>query len=199
MYKYLHPEKVKIIYEELGEEAGTQQLLELLKSHHKETYEHCLRVAKLSIDLALENGLPADITMTIGKAALLHDFGKSKINKKLLTKPGPLNSTERFVIDEHPRLGLSELKKHLSPEECKIIASHHDFEMKISLRKLFRGRAESYSAQIVAAADMYDALRFARSYKESYELGKVKKIMEGNFTGQKILIKQLANRKLKSV
>ena len=41
-----------------------------------------------------------------GIGALLHDIGKTRIPKEILTKPGPLTPEERAVINTHPVRGL---------------------------------------------------------------------------------------------
>ena len=208
MYKYQDRGRVLKIFEELKNQARTKAFLDVLKAHHNETYEHSLRVAQLSIDLALENRLPARIVKIIGKAGLLHDYGKSRIDERVLSKQGPLDPKEASMMKKHPRLGVVELEKYLSPETRKIIISHHEFkvvsyprvplERREGIRETTRERRGKYSisyfTQIVAAADMYDALIFPRSYKEGYPVEKVKSIMTEQFIGKPILINQLTKK-----
>lgn len=211
MYRYRNQKQVLAVFDMLRKERGTKKYLDVLKTHHKDTYEHSLRVAKLSIDLALEHRLPLQIVKTIGRAALLHDFGKHLIDEKILSKSGPLDKKELSLMNRHPRLGITELKKFLSPVAKKIIISHHEFKAKPyprsfadrreSIRPVWHERRKIISrdplAQIVAAADMYDALSFPRSYKERYHLDKVRHIMIEEFAGQPSLIEELSKRPVK--
>ncbi len=180
MYIYRYSEKVETLIEELKGEEHTANFLEILKTHHHDTFAHSVRVAKLSIDLALENGLSIEIVRVIGHAALLHDFGKTKIDKKILSKPGPLNWWEKLILKWHPRLGLLELRNAVSREIGAIIVSHH--------------RPIGVMTEIVAAADMYDALSSPRAYKDGFDLDKVETIMSQQFAGRPILISQLTKR-----
>ncbi|OHA91614.1 MAG: hypothetical protein A2758_00690 [Candidatus Zambryskibacteria bacterium RIFCSPHIGHO2_01_FULL_49_18] len=176
-YLYRHPEKVETLIKELQKEDHTASFLEVLKTHHHDTFAHSIRVAKLSIDLALENNLPIKVVRVIGHAALLHDFGKTKIDRKILSKSEPLNWWEKLIMKWHPQLGLSELRGVVSQEIRVIIASHH--------------RPIDAMTEIVSAADMYDALSSPRAYKDGFDLEKVEAIMLEQFSGKKILIDQL--------
>ena len=211
MYKYRNLKQVLLIFGKLTREEHIKKSLLILKLHHLETHEHSLRVAKLSIDIALENKFTIRIVKTIGRAALLHDFGKSHIDTKILSKDGPLDAVELSEMTKHPRLGIIELKKFLSPEARKIIISHHEFKAKPYPRKPAERRQSERAVrterrkknlidsftQIVAAADMYDALSFPRAYKMSFPLDKVRDIMAVQFIGKSVLIKQLSDRPLK--
>lgn len=166
--------------EELMAEKCTKRFLEILKNHHEDTYHHSLRVAKLSIDLALDNSLPMKTVKLIGHAALLHDFGKSKIDPKILSKCEPLTQLEKLMMEKHSRVGAQELKRHLPKKARKIIVSHHN-----PMHRL---------AQIVSAADMYDALSSPRAYKEAFDFDKVFEIMNLQFMGRKTFIHQLTSR-----
>ncbi|MEN7982386.1 MAG: hypothetical protein ABFQ65_02980, partial [Nanoarchaeota archaeon] len=48
-------------------------------------------------------------------------------------------------------------------------------------------------AQIIAVVDMFDALSNKRVYKEKFPDEKVRKILEEEFTGNKIYIEQVIN------
>lgn len=166
--------------EELTSQKCTKKFLSILKNHHEDTYHHSLRVAQLSIDLALDNSLPLKTVKLVGEAALLHDYGKSKIDSKILSKCDSLTQLEKIIMERHSRIGEMELKRCIPKKARKIIATHHKPTHKL--------------AQIVSAADMYDALSTPRSYKEAFALDKVIEIMHAQFAGKKIFIHQLYYR-----
>lgn len=211
MYKYRNRRQVLHIFEELRNRKHIKKFLDILRVHHRETYEHSLRVAKLSIDLAIENHFHLRIVKMIGNAALLHDFGKTRIDEKILSKNGPLDEKELSIMSKHPRLADAELKKFLPLDARRIIVSHHEFKAKPYPRKFLERREgirpvvrerrrrnliEAFT-QIVAAADMYDALTFSRSYKSGFPLERVREIMIDQFTGKPILIAQLVTREVR--
>lgn len=181
MYHYRHPEEVERIISELARHDYTAKCLRIIKSHHEDTHDHCVRVAKLSIDLALEHGLPEKTVRVIGCAALLHDYGKSRIDAKILSKPGTLTKLEILLVTTHSRIGAQELKKFLPKAARRIIDSHHH-------------PLGSLLAQIVSAADMYDALTFPRAYKKGFPMEKALAIMLEQFNGKRLLINQLSKR-----
>ena len=185
MYHYRHPRQTKGIFRQLSEQKNIQKFLFILRDHHEETYKHSLRVAKLSIDLALEHRFSMRVVKTIGHAALLHDFGKTRIDGKILSKCGKLTREEIKLMSRHPKLGLEELGKFSPLRVIKIVSSHHGYSPDDPL------------IQIVIAADMYDALSFPRAYKDAFPLEKVKGIMMKEFIGKPILIKQLSERPMK--
>lgn len=194
MYLYLNPEKVNKVSKELRRQALIKRCLKELKAHHPDTYYHSLRVARLSIDLAIENKLPMPTVKLLGKAALLHDYGKHRIDPEILSKEGGLDKRELEVMKEHPHMGMVELKKYISKQVGEIIACHHDFNTRSCNDQYGRTCNPTLLNQIVAAADMYDALCCPRSYKKAFAAEKVKNIMNEEFTGRPHLIEQLAKR-----
>lgn len=208
MYKFLFPQTTNGIFLFLTRINYIKRCLRNIKEHHPETYEHSLRVGKISIELALENRFSRRIILNVGKAGLLHDFGKCFIDKAILSKTGPLNEEELAIMKKHPKLGAIFLNELKSDMIKNIMLSHHEFkatpyprvnkERRSSLRyptKERRKNIESHElAQIVAVADMFDALAFPRSYKPSFEREKVYEIIGAQFTGNKNLIRQMSER-----
>lgn len=196
MYLYLNREKVGKVSSTLMKQPTIRRCLNELKKHHPDTYYHSLRVARLSIDLAIENKLPMPTVKLLGKAALLHDYGKHKIDPEILSKEGGLNKRELEIMREHPHVGMMELKKFISKQVGEIIACHHDFKTHTDHLSRYGTCNPTLVNQIVAAADMYDALCCPRAYKKAYGVEKVKTIMNEEFSGRRQLIDQLIRRPL---
>ena len=196
MYLYLNRERVEKIFKEIKRQVTIKRCLRELKRHHPDTYFHSLRVAKLSIDIAIENRLPLSAIKMIGKAALLHDYGKHRIPQEILSKASRLTEKEIEIMKEHPRIGMMELRKYISKQVGEIIVCHHEFKASPYPRHRQSGCHDTLINQIVAAADMYDALSFPRAYKKAYPAAKVKNIMTEEFTGRASLIEQLSKRLL---
>ncbi len=183
--------------------------LDRLKDHHDDSYEHSLRVALLAIDLAHENRLSDAEVRTVGYAGLLHDLGKVSIEASLLSKPTALNPEEREAVKYHPRFGLLQLTEGFFLKVKAVIAGHHEFQTGpfprsnddrrgIPREKSTDRREGNESVtrltQIVAIADMSDALASARSYKDGISQVKIREILNGQFTGDPKLIDQVLAR-----
>lgn len=195
MYLYLNRKAVDKISGRIRREALVRQCLRDLKAHHPETYYHSIRVCRLSIDLAIENKLPLKVVKTIGRAGMLHDYGKYKIDRNVLSKCGGLDEAELALMSEHPRLGMIALERFISKQAGEIIACHHNFKCTFK-KDPIQVCNPTLINQIVAAADMYDALCCPRAYKEAFGAEKVKGIMEKEFSGEQSLIDQLVKRPL---
>lgn len=109
-------------------------------------------------------------------ASILHDVGKVAIPDAILQKPGPLAPEERVIIQRHVAVGTSLLREAAAMVDrptylsmsVDVARHHHErFDGKGYPQGL-AGHAIPLSAQIVAIADVYDALRRARHYKKAW-------------------------------
>ncbi len=73
-----------------------------LKRFDQYTTTHACNVSVLAMGLAERLGLGREEVRSFGVAGLLHDLGKIRIPKEILTKPGKLSDEERAVIQAHP-------------------------------------------------------------------------------------------------
>lgn len=205
--KIFYPEST-VLVSKLIQEDKVRTLLEKLKSDQRSIYEHSLRVAVLSLDLGFENQLDQPDLTYLGYACLLHDIGKVSLPADLLSKKTVINSTDRTSLNKHARLGYLALES-FEPEIVKqIVVAHHEFQKipyprnGIDRRKAERstpGRRSNRSqvaelAQIVAAADMFDALTSQRSYKEALSKSDTETILRKQFTGDALYIDQVLRR-----
>lgn len=124
-------------------------------------------------------------------AAALHDIGKISVPDQVLQKPGKLTPEEYEIIKKHPteganiiKLALSNLEKDEYLEIAKDMAySHHERWDGKGYPKGLKGEEIPLSARIMAIADVYDALRSRRHYKEAFDVEKSCNIIkEGRFT-----------------
>ncbi len=135
------------------------------------TSAHCCNVAMLSMGLSDELGLSDADTRAIGTAALLHDIGKVRIPKEVLTKPGKLSAEERAIIETHPVEGARILAaRGLGHSLAAAVAYEHHiwFNGKGGYPKYRFPRETHFASRIVHVADIYDAICSIRPYRDPW-------------------------------
>lgn len=124
---------------------------------------------------------------TVSIASALHDVGKIAISEELLNKPGKLTEAEFEVMKTHSLIGaqmLDDLDVHqndpLIRTAYEICRWHHERYDGGGYPDGLCGDEIPVSAQIVALADVYDALTSNRVYKKAIPHEKaVSMILEG--------------------
>ena len=122
-------------------------------------------------------GLTSAQVDEISRAAALHDIGKIGIPDAILLKPGRLTPEEFEVMKTHTTIGCDILEKFRSEQTdedefyryCyEICRYHHERWDGKGYPDHLAGDEIPISAQIVAVADVYDALVSPRVYKSAY-------------------------------
>lgn len=120
-------------------------------------------------------GLTKEQVDEIARASALHDIGKIGIPDAILLKPGRLTPEEFEIMKTHTTIGCDILEKLRSNQSggfyqyCyDICRYHHERWDGNGYPDHLVGDEIPISAQIVAIADVYDALVSPRVYKSAY-------------------------------
>lgn len=131
------------------------------------TAGHSERVAMLARELAKKMGLSPPEVDDIYLGGLLHDVGKIGIPDNILNFPGRLSDEDMEVMRKHPRLGAEMMGSIKLPESVlRGILEHHERLDGAGYPHGHRDERLSVAGKILKVADVFDALRSKRQYKE---------------------------------
>lgn len=144
------------------------------------TRGHCDRVAYYSQQVALHMGMDKAIVKQLILAGQLHDLGKIGVDKKVLCKPGRLDSDEFDHIARHPIIAWHILKPALFLSNARdiIIVHHERFDGKGYPNGLLGNRI-CPAGKILAVADCYDAMTTNRPYRKHMDEKRALSIIKG--------------------
>ena len=140
--------------------------------HMKQLTELLLSELLQKTDMYHLDAAKRDLIVT---ASALHDIGKIAIPEEILNKPGRLTKEEFEIMKTHTTIGSEMLDKiegygdePLVRTAYAICRWHHERYDGRGYPDGLVGEQIPISAQIVALADVYDALVSKRSYKEAF-------------------------------
>ncbi|WP_042170788.1 HD-GYP domain-containing protein [Paenibacillus gorillae] len=147
-------------------------LVNLTSIHTTDAYlfQHTVNVAVLAGVLGIAKGYNRNQLEELGIGALMYDIGMSKVPQELLKKPGPLTKEERSIVENHTKDGFDILRKYhdISIVSAHCALQHHErYNGSGYPRGLQKDEIHMY-AQIVAIADVYDALTSPRPHRKRY-------------------------------
>ena len=142
-----------------------------LKEFDQYTTTHALNVSVLSMGLAEFMGLSAREVRAYGVAGMLHDLGKVRVPKDVLTKPGKLTPEEWALMRSHTVEGARLiLQSDQNLDVAALVAFEHHIMINGGGYPDRHFRCDCHKASVlVHVCDVYDALRTKRPYRDAWE------------------------------
>lgn len=135
------------------------------------TYVHQIRVSKIAERLSRDLGLSDFEIEGIRVAGLLHDIGKITLPSQILNKVGDLSQEEFALIKTHSCKGEEILNFLEFPWPVqKIVLQHHERLDGSGYPDGIPGSEQLFGAQIIAVADVTEAVMTSRPYREKLGL-----------------------------
>jgi len=164
------------------QQVSIETIANMVESYDDETGTHVKRIENYTTvminRLAKIEEFDEEFIQAVPFASILHDIGKLMVPKDILTKPEKLTTEEFTIIKTHAALGGEVLKKanltfrkNFNKDSYLKIASdiamyHHEKWDGSGYPEGLAGCEIPIAARIVSIADVYDALRSKRVYKD---------------------------------
>jgi putative nucleotidyltransferase with HDIG domain len=195
------PENARKIIDSLAnivtQDRTSLMALTALKKYDNYTFTHMVNVAALSMAQARALNLDGPLLREFGFAALMHDIGKVNTPLEILNKPGKLTDEEFKIMKMHVVDGAHILRRTPEmPALAPVVAFEHHLRQDLTgYPENIGHRKLNLCTQIVSIADVFDALRSNRPYREGLATSRIKSIMseQGNPAFNQTLLRRFVN------
>jgi HD-GYP domain-containing protein (c-di-GMP phosphodiesterase class II) len=137
------------------------------------TAGHERRVAELGVAIGAELGFDAERQQGLRVAGLLHDIGKIGIPAEILSKPGKLSSVEFELVKTHASASYEIIKNVRFPwPVAQVALQHHERMDGSGYPQGLKGNSILIEAQIMAVADVVEAMSSHRPYRPGFGIEK---------------------------
>lgn len=139
-----------------------------LHSYFEYLYHHSVNVSIYAAATGKMFNMNVREIRALALSGLLHDIGKLFLPKYILSKNGPLTSSEFESVKKHPELGFEFLTRmNLDRETLKLVLEHHERSDGTGYPKSLKDDQISVFGKIGAVVDMFDAITSDRVYKQA--------------------------------
>ncbi len=181
----------------ITEDRTSLMALTALKKYDNYTFTHMVNVAALAMAQARTLDIDGPLLREFGFAALMHDIGKVNTPLDVLNKPGKLEPDEFRVMKQHVVDGAHILRRTPEmPALAAIVAFEHHLKQDLSgYPENIGSRKLNLCTMIVSIADVFDALRSNRPYREGLVTSRIRSIMheQGNPAFDQVLLRRFVN------
>jgi putative nucleotidyltransferase with HDIG domain len=153
--------------------------LTTLKKYDNYTFTHMVNVSALAMAQARALNIEGTLLREFGFAALMHDIGKVNTPLDVLNKPDKLNKEEFDLMKRHVVDGAHILRRTPEmPALAPVVAFEHHLKQDLSgYPEGIGSRKLNLCTMIVSIADVFDALRSNRPYRQGLATNRIKAIM----------------------
>ena len=163
-------ETINNIIDDILNKVDVQISLNDIGASDEYTFSHSVSTTVYSLVIAKQLGYSKAMMEKLAAGTLLHDVGKTLLDKKILNKTSRLEADEYEHVKQHTVLGYEILKKCRNLTELsRIISLYHHERMDGTGYPTGApaGQLHEFS-RIVAIADVYDALVNDRCYRKKW-------------------------------
>ncbi len=151
--------------------ATLESLARAIDARDKYTAGHSERVTAYTLTLARQRGLPGPALEVLRRAGMLHDIGKVGVPDHVLRKSGPLEPSERALMEAHVTIGYDMLSPlPFLKDALPGIRGHHERWDGTGYPDRLAGDRIHLYARLMGLADAYDAMTSARPYRDGLSL-----------------------------
>lgn len=137
----------------------------------KYTRGHSERVARISVAIGKQLGMPENELEALRISALLHDVGKIAIDDNILKKPAALTDEEFEIMKTHPVKGYKIMSQIPAMKDfLPGMYMHHEMVNGKGYPQGLTGEQIPLQAKIVSVADTFDAMTIDRPYSRGMQL-----------------------------
>jgi HD-GYP domain-containing protein (c-di-GMP phosphodiesterase class II) len=151
------------------------------------TLGHSRGVAELVRGAARSLGMAEKDVATARLAALLHDLGRVAVPNGIWDKPGPLGAIERERVNAHAwHTGRILARSPLFAGVAAIASAAHERADGSGYPRGVPSSISPLSAQLLAAADVFHALREERAHRRAHAIEQATKILRDEATAMRL-------------
>jgi HD-GYP domain-containing protein (c-di-GMP phosphodiesterase class II) len=144
-------------------------LISALRLHDPDLADHAEACADLARRLALRAGLDSAVVARAALAARLHDLGKMRVSRSILSKPMPLTAAEREEARAYPAVGAAVLAGLPALAEiAPLVAAHRECVDGSGYPESAHGAGIPIESRIVAIVDTFHTMTLNRPYRKTY-------------------------------
>jgi len=181
----------------ISEDGTSLVALTALKQYDNYTFTHMVNVSVLAMTQARSLNVGGPLLREFGLAALMHDIGKVHTPVEVLHKPDKLTKEEFDIMKRHVVDGAHILRQTPGmPALAPIVAFEHHLKQDLSgYPENIGSRTLNLCTMIVSIADVFDALRSNRPYRQGLATSRIRAIMseQGNPQFNQVLLRRFVS------
>ncbi len=146
--------------------ATVRALMNAVDAGDSLTRGHSRRVAVMCVAVGRRLGLRGRAIRELECAALLHDLGRTALQRAILDKPGSLDPSERNALRAHPAVAHAWVRSMgFYPRAAEIVLAHHERMDGKGYPRGLSAKRIPLGSRIVMAVAAFDAMTSDRPYR----------------------------------